>query len=118
MKPFAMQTRYETGGGGQHYILAVDLRGFRVGIRCFPAKTVNPSVVEKQMPAAHPISNVITDLTASGINERALYCLYYIISWIFLIVFPTDLFISLHLKRFFIINICSTIQLNFITSRK
>ena len=71
MKPYAMQTRYETGRSGQHYILAMDLRGFRVGIRCCPSKTVNPSVVEKQMPAAHPISSVITELTASGINEHA-----------------------------------------------
>jgi hypothetical protein len=47
VKRCAMQTKYETGGSGQHYILAVDLRGFRVGIRGGPAKTVNPSVVEK-----------------------------------------------------------------------
>jgi len=61
MKCYAMQARYEPGGSGQHYIPAVDLRGFRVGIRGGPAETVNPSVVEKQIPATHPISSVITD---------------------------------------------------------
>jgi len=61
MKRYAMQTRYETGGNGQHYIPAVDLRGFRVGIRGGPTETVNSSVVEKQIPATHPTSSVITD---------------------------------------------------------
>ena len=61
MKRYAMQTRHETGVSGQHYIPAVDIRGFRVGIRGGPSKTVNPSAVEKQIPATHPISTVITD---------------------------------------------------------
>lgn len=61
MKRYAMQTRYETGGSGQHYIPVVDLIGFRVGIRGGPAETVNPSVVEKHIPATHPISSVNTD---------------------------------------------------------
>jgi len=47
VKRYARQTRYETGGSGQHYILAVDMRDFRVDIRGGSAKTVNPSVVEK-----------------------------------------------------------------------
>jgi hypothetical protein len=97
VKRYAMQTRYETGGSGQHYIPAVDLRGFRVKIRSCPAGTVNPSVVEKQFPATHPISSVIT----SGINEHSFSRMYYVNFWIFLIVLPTGLFISLFLNFFY-----------------
>jgi hypothetical protein len=61
VKRYAMQTRHETGVSGQQYILAVDIRGFRVGIRSGPSKAVNPAVVEKQIPAIHRISIVITD---------------------------------------------------------
>jgi hypothetical protein len=43
LKCYAVQTGYKMGGSGQHYIPAVDLRGFRVGIRDDPAISVNRS---------------------------------------------------------------------------
>jgi hypothetical protein len=61
VKRYAMQNRHETRLSGQHYIQAVGIRGFTVGIRVGPSQTVNPSVFEKQIPAIHPISIVITD---------------------------------------------------------